>query len=300
VPPAIPTAAPPESVAVVGLGQIGASLLGALRLRLPGVRRIGVARRGEIAERALAEGLADEVGTDAAALSGADVVVLCTPVDAMRGWLERIRDGARPAPAVVTDAGSTKAWIVEQAEQVLGADRFVGGHPLAGRERSGYDAGDPALFEGAVWVLTPAGAEAAARIAPWAAAVEAIGASVVAMDPVRHDAAVAVVSHVPFAVSAALMRAAAGHAAWPDAQSLAATGFRDMTRVAGGDPAMYAAITETNAAAMLDALAAVERELRGLRDVLRAPGTAQAWFAQARDARAAWLEGRERAGRPVR
>jgi prephenate dehydrogenase len=297
MPAVIPSADPPGAVAVVGLGHIGASLLGALRQDLPAVVRIGVARRQEIADRALADGLADAAGTGAALLARADVVVLCTPVDAMPGWLEAIRETA-PGP-VVTDAASTKAWIAARAAEIVGPGRFVGGHPIAGRETSGYDAAVPGLFRGAAWVLTPARDADAVLVAPWAAALRAIGARVVVMDPAAHDAALALVSHVPFALSAALMRAAAAHPTWPEGAAIAATGFRDMTRIAGGDPAMYAAISATNAAAMLEVLDHVERQLRELRAVLEAPATAQAWYAVARDARAAWYERRASAGWPV-
>lgn len=297
-PPAIPPADPPRSVAVVGLGHIGVSLLLALRDRLPHVRRIGVARRAEIAERVRADGLVQEAATDATALRDADVVVLCTPVDAMTGWFEAVARDA--SETVVTDAGSTKAWIAERGAAILG-DRFTGGHPLAGRERSGYDAGEPGLFDGATWVLTPASDAAAERIAPWAAVIEALGARVEVMDPATHDAAMALVSHLPFALSAALVRAATAHPRWEQGRWLAATGFRDMARIAGGDPAMYAAVTVTNAGPMLDVLDSVERELRSVRALLESgDATAAAeYFREARDARAEWVADRARTGRPV-
>ncbi|HET9051308.1 MAG TPA: prephenate dehydrogenase/arogenate dehydrogenase family protein [Candidatus Dormibacteraeota bacterium] len=294
----IPDSAPPATVGVVGLGLIGASLLGALRTHLPAVRRLAVARREEIAGRAVADGLAHEAGGRVDILSGADVVVLCTPVDAMPGWIASI--GEAVPGALVTDGGSTKAWIEARARELLGPGRFVGGHPLAGREQSGYDAADPGLFEGALWVLTPGDDASAERAGPWAAAVRALGAEVVTLDAAAHDAALAVASHIPFALSAALMRAAARDPAWRDG-ALAATGFRDMVRVAGGDPAMYAAITATNAGPMLAVLDALQSEIDGLRAVLSGtPEDARAWFAAARDARAAWLSARARSGRPVR
>ena len=194
---------PPRSVAVVGLGLIGASLLAALRARLPEVRRIGVARRPEIAHRALADGLCDEAGSGAELLAGGEVVVLCTPVDAMEGWLAAC---AEHAPAtLVTDCGSTKGWVVERGAALLGEARFLGGHPMAGRERSGYDAAEPGLFTGCTWVVTPARPGDLAGFAPWLAVIDALGAHLEVLDAATHDAAVAAISHVPFALSAALL-----------------------------------------------------------------------------------------------
>lgn len=288
---------PPRSVAVVGLGLIGASLLAALRDRLPATRRIGIVRRPEIARRALAEGLCDEAGGGAELLAHAEVVVLCTPVDAMEPWL---RACAAEAPrSLVTDCGSTKAWLVERAAAVLGEGRFLGGHPMAGRESSGYDAAEAGLFAGCTWVVTPRGGADLIAFAPWLAVIEALGAHLEVMDAATHDAAVATISHLPFALSAALVRAAADDPAWPVARRLAASGFRDMARLAGGDPAMYAAISRTNAAAVLAALDRLEAELGALRALLGSGDGGEAWDAAAREVRRGWLDERAATGRPV-
>jgi prephenate dehydrogenase len=290
-------AGPPGSVAVVGLGLIGASLLAALRERLPAVRRIGVARRPETARRALDDGLCDAAGTGPELLAGAGVAVLCTPVDAMEGWLRLCAATAPETP--VTDCGSTKAWVCERGAALLGEGRFLGGHPMAGRERSGYEAADAGLFAGCTWVVTPRREADLAGFAPWLAVVEALGAHLEVLDPATHDAAVAAVSHLPFALSAALVHAAAAGPAWPAAQRLAASGFRDMARLAGGDPAMYAAIARTNPAAMLGALDLLEAELGTLRGLLEGGEGGREWFAAARELRSAWLAGRAAAGRAV-
>ncbi len=291
-------AAPPGGVAVVGLGLIGASLLAALRERLPGVRRTGVARRAETARRALDDGLCDAAGTGAELLAGVEVVVLCTPVDAMEDWLRRC---AETAPeALVTDCGSTKAWVCERGAALLGEGRFLGGHPMAGRESSGYDAAEAGLFAGCTWVVTPRREADLDAFAPWLAVVEAVGAHLEVLDAATHDAAVAAISHLPLALSAALVRAAAAGPAWPAAQRLAASGFRDMARLAGGDPGMYAAIARTNPAAMLGVLDLLLAELDMLREVLESGEGGREWFAAARELRAGWLAGRAVAGRPVR
>ena len=287
----------PQAVAVVGLGLIGASLCRALRERLPDMGIVGVTRRVETAEKAMNDGICDLAGTTSDLLRHVDLAVLCTPVDGMPFWLEQC--AAYPG-LLVTDTGSTKQWVVEQAARRVEKGRFLGGHPMAGRERSGYDAAESALFDGCTWVLTPTTADQQDSFAPWVAAVRTLGATVEVMDAAEHDRTVAWISHLPFALSAALVRAAAAAPEWGDGQRLAASGFRDMARLAGGDPEMYAAIVSSNAPAILDALNALTKELERLARTVRKPETAQAYFATAQQLRTAWLSERAEQGRPVR
>jgi len=281
---------------VVGLGLIGASLCRALREKLPDMGIVGIARREEISERAMEDGTCDLAGTTPDLLRHADVAVLCTPVSAMPRWVELC---AGYPELLVTDCGSTKQWIVEQAAQRIDPDRFLGGHPMAGREKIGYDAADATLFKGCSWVFTPTDSRHLDRFKPWVECVEALGAVVDVMDAAVHDRTVAWISHLPFALSAALVRATAGAPEWEAGRRLAASGFRDMARLAGGDPAMYGAIVETNAPAMLDALAALTRELERMARTVRKPEAAAAYFATAQQIRAAWLAEREEQGRPL-
>lgn len=287
----------PQAVAVVGLGLIGASLCRALRERLPDMGIVGVTRSVETAERAMNDGICDLAGTTPDLLRHADLAVLCTPVDAMAYWLEQ---SAKYPGLLVTDTGSTKQWIVEEAGRRMERGAFLGGHPMAGREQSGYDAADATLFDGCTWVLTPTLPEQQEAFTPWVSAVRALGANVEVMDAAEHDRTVAWISHLPFALSAALVRSASSAPVWGDAQRLAASGFRDMARLAGGDPDMYAAIVHTNQSAILDALAALVKELDRLARTVRKPETAEAYFATARQLRAEWLSDRAEQGRPVR
>lgn len=248
---------------------------------------VGVARREETARRAEAARACHYAGTEAALLAGCDFVVLCTPVDVMPQWMSRI---AEVAPkALVTDCGSTKQWVVEQAARYLGPQRFLGGHPMAGKESSGFDAAEAALFAGCVWVLTPNPGVDLDAFAPWIAAVRELGARPVLLEPAVHDTAVAWVSHLPFVLSAALVRAAGGDPSWPIAGRLAAGGFRDLSRLAGGDAAMYAAIVRTNDAALRRALDGCEAQLAQLRRLLDDGGDVCGWFAEAASVRRLWL-----------
>jgi prephenate dehydrogenase len=163
---------------------------------------------------------------------------------------------------VVTDVGSVKGPIC--AAVVDG--RFCGGHPMAGSELDGLEGADGSLFEGAVWVLTPTPGTTDATFATVARVVSDLGAEVVAVPPERHDALVAVVSHVPHLTAAALMTVADQRAEEHAALlRLAAGGFRDMTRIAAGHPAMWLDICAENRTAIVDALDALLDRLRGLR-----------------------------------
>jgi prephenate dehydrogenase len=295
--PAAGAAVTPASVAVVGLGLIGGSLCRALRRRLPATRLVGITRNPATVERALRTGVCDQAGAGEELLARAEIAVICTPVDAMPHWLAAC--AAASPDLLVTDVGSTKSWVVDAAARLL-PGRFLGGHPMAGSERSGWDAADPELFTGCTWVLTPAAPGLPERFAPWRATLEALGAHVAVLDPATHDAAAALISHLPFTVSAALMRATAADPAWETAGWwLAAGGMRDMSRLSGGDPAMEAAILQTNTQPVLAALDGLLTELAGVRSALADPDRLPEWFGAARAHHEAWVARREQAGRPI-
>lgn len=285
-----------ERVAVLGLGLMGASLGLALRERGLAREVAGYDAAADVSERAYARGaITARRGTAAEAVEDCDLVALAAPVMAMRGLLAEIGP-LLAAGAVVTDLGSTKRAVVGWAGELLPApERFVGGHPMAGRERSGPEAAEAALFEGCAWCLTPTedtDPEALARVTALAAA---LGARPVVLDADRHDAAVAAASHLPLAAAAALTLTATENGPWADAGALAAGGFRDTTRVASGDPRMARDICLTNGGALVPLLDAYIRRLGQLRDAIqRGEGEAiERVFAGAKAARDGWLAARE-------
>ena len=243
----VPTMQAPP-VGVVGLGQLGGSLAAALLAAGREVRGWDV----------------DPAAREAAAARGvritrelAGVVVLAVPLPVMAAALDDL--DVDPA-ATVTDLGSVKVPVLGSVGGALGG-RFVGGHPMAGTERSGHAATDPGLFRGARWALC---LEPGTELPRWLRAAEVAldaGAQVVPVTAAEHDDAVAVVSHVPHLLAAALAAAAGG--AGPLALSLAAGSFRDGTRVIGSDPAFVTAMVEGNAgptaAALTRVLAQLER-----------------------------------------
>jgi len=242
---------------VVGLGLIGGSL--GLALRRAGWHVTGNDADAQTAARALEVGAVDVVGADA----GAAVTFIATPVGSV---VRAARSALACGDGVVTDVGGVKAGVVA----AVGDPRFIGGHPMAGSERDGLDGADADLFTGAAWVLTPTTTDPEA-LALVHNTVSALGADVVAVDPDRHDAIVAVVSHVPHLTAAALMEVAAGHAEQHGALlRLAAGGFRDMTRIAAGHPGIWPDVCSDNAGAITEVLDELVRELVRLRNVVAA------------------------------
>jgi len=265
------TAGPPERIAFLGFGLIAGSIARALAAGAGGLPRpvlVGWSPSNNGPEAAVRDGvLAAATAEPADALEGADLVVIGAPPIETTRLVEVLGGPLRHAlfkNAVVTDVASTKAGILAAANAA--GLRFVGGHPMAGREVAGYANAAADLFAGRPWVLVPGAAAdtAALECVAWVAA--ACGARPLTMDATAHDAAAAAISHLPLVVAAALAEAVAGggtgRAGWPAAAPLAASGWRDMTRLARGDTRMGAGIAATNAVP----LAAGLRELRGVLD----------------------------------
>ena len=243
---------------VVGTGLIGGSI--ALGLRTRGWYVSGVDSDGERARKALEQGVIDAIDDDRVA----EVVFVATPAAAVAGVARRIlADDGRRSDAVVTDVSGVKTAIVDEADH----PRFIGGHPMAGSEQIGLHGADPDLFEGAVWVLTPTAATDLASFDRLKGVVMSLGADILVLSPDDHDRLVAVVSHVPHLVAATLMNAASEGAEHDGALlRLAAGGFRDMTRVAAGQPSIWPDICADNSGAIVDALDALVNELGAMRD----------------------------------
>ncbi|NLE75341.1 MAG: prephenate dehydrogenase [Chloroflexi bacterium] len=242
-----------RQVTVVGLGLMGGSLAAALVGRRACAAVIGVARRAEMAQEALARGYVDRASNDLAqGLRDADLVVLAAPVRAILSLLPRVGQAAKPG-AVVLDLGSTKRAVCQTMAALPPALQPVGGHPMCGRERSGLQAAQPELYQGAPFVLCPL-----ERTAPWALALaeelaEAVGARPLRLAADRHDRLVGAVSHLPYLLACGLVHQvmAVGQQdalAW----EVAASGFRDASRLATSDETMMLDILLTNRDAVLE------------------------------------------------
>jgi len=249
-------------LAFLGLGQIGGSIARAAAEGGFATRISAWTPGGTGPDAARADGV-DAAATAAEAIEGADLIVLAAPPQACLDLLDGLAGSwsAGLAPdAVITDVASTKAAITARARD-LGL-RFVGSHPMAGREASGYAAADAGLFRDRPWVIVPATPPDPAAEARVHALVAACGGRPLTMTAEEHDAAVAAISHLPLVVSAALVEAMTRAPGWPAAAALAAGGWASMTRLARGDAAMGAGIVATNRAA----IAARLRELRAVLD----------------------------------
>lgn len=243
---------------VVGLGLIGGSLCVALRER--GWLVSGDDKDAQRVTEALERGLISAAGIDAES----QVTFVAVPVTAISLQVQRALDATS---GIVTDVGSVKAVVT----QTITDPRFIGGHPMAGSELEGLDGADGELFTGAVWVLTPTPTTSDEAFATVASIVNDLGAEVVGLDPVRHDELVAIVSHVPHLTAATLMGVAGSRATEHAALlRLAAGGFRDMTRIASGHPAIWLDICAENRPAIISTLSAL---IDGLSDMRTAVDT---------------------------
>ena len=253
-----------QTLAIVGVGLLGGSVAKAARAAALARTVVGVGRDAARLERALSDGALDRATTDLdAGVRGADFVLLAAPVLAIEALLERVWRAA-PDGATLTDVGSTKAGIVRRGE-ALAAGRplaFVGSHPMAGSEQSGYGVARADLFEGATVLVTPTDRTEPRALKAVTGFWEALGARVSALDPEAHDRAVAAISHLPHAVADALMDAVARFA--PEALEFAARGFKDTTRIAASDPDMWADIFLANRTALGASLGAFRQALAAL------------------------------------
>ncbi|HKL77542.1 MAG TPA: prephenate dehydrogenase/arogenate dehydrogenase family protein, partial [Gammaproteobacteria bacterium] len=199
-------------------------------------------------------------------VAGADMVVVAVPVGSFHAVLEAARPGLAPH-AVVTDVGSVKAPVVEDAAAVLGAGGpvFVGGHPIAGTADSGVEAAVAGLFHGALCVLTPADEAPAAAQERVAALWRAVGSEVVTMTPAEHDRILAVTSHLPHMLAFSLIRTFGELGDCDRFSQFASGGFRDLTRIAGSDAVMWRDIALTNAQPLLEMIDRFEGQLNQLR-----------------------------------
>ena len=241
-------------VTIVGVGLIGGSIGLALRARKLAARVIGVGRSAASLAEAKRLGAVTETTTDLpAAAAAADIVVVTTGVASIPGLLDAVDRAVRPG-TLLTDAGSTKASIVTAWEKRRRSrrGRFVGGHPLAGSHRRGPAAAAADLFTGRVTVVTPGKATPSADVEDVGAFWAALGATVFTMPPKEHDRLLAATSHAPHVLAAALAAATP-----PEARPLTAGGWRDTTRIAGGDPDLWADILLDNAPAVAKALSRI-------------------------------------------
>lgn len=260
----------PETITIIGLGLMGGSLALALR-EAEGpwqqARIIGVSRNPATLDAARAAGAIHAGTSDLAdGVRGADLIVLAAPVRAILRQIPEVGRHSRPG-ALVLDLGSTKAAICAALAALPAGLQPVGGHPMCGKEVAGFAAAEAGLYRGKTFVLCPLPRTAPEALDRAVALVNAIGARPVIADPAAHDRAAAAISHLPYAAAVALVNAVAA-AGDPLAWQLAASGFRDTTRLAASDVDMMLDILLTNRAAVLDWLGELQGQLADLKGAL--------------------------------
>jgi len=252
------------TVAILGPGLIGGSIALALAERGLARRLMIYARSPRALDEIRTAGVdAELTGNPSEAVSEADVVILCVPIEAMAGLVKEFRDALKPT-ALVTDVGSVKGSVDRDLAPLL-EDRalWIGSHPMAGSEQGGFSAARPDLFEGAAIIVTPTRhtVQAAEQRAEqfW----KALGGRIFTFGPETHDRYVAQISHLPHLMAAALVCQASD-----EALDLAAGGFRDTTRVASGSPDLWTEILSANGAAVAFQLRKLIKQLTKLQTAL--------------------------------
>ncbi|HEY3062835.1 MAG TPA: prephenate dehydrogenase [Chloroflexota bacterium] len=283
----------PNRVAILGTGLIGSSIGLALRAARPSVQIAGYDASGDHLRRAQSVKAIDRRGSLRDALADADLVVISTPVGAMKALFEEIGP-LLPVDALVIDTGSTKAQVLRWAAELLpNGVRFIGSHPMAGKTEVGPDAADAKLFQGAVWCLVPLPTAPRDAIDDAVRLVESFGAAPYFLDADEHDGLVASVSHLPYLMSVALIGHLGRERSWRETASLAAGGFAYTTHLTDSDPQMFADIARTNRDNLVRRLDLYVDELLALREAIAgdAPDLKER-FEAARGLHADWLAGR--------
>ena len=283
-----------RSVAIIGLGLIGSSIARAVREALPAVRLSGFDADADIRARARELGFLDSLPDDAkAAVEGAELVILCVPVGAM-GAAARAIAPALAEGAIVSDVGSSKTAVADQLREALPNAIIIPGHPIAGTENSGPEAGFAALFRGRWCILTPEGDAPPEAVERLSAFWTALGARVEVMDARQHDLTLAVTSHLPHLIAFTIVGTARELENVTEGEVIkySAGGFRDFTRIAASNPTMWRDIFLSNKDAVLDVLDRFRGDLSGLEQAIRNDdGEAlHDWFSRTRAIRRAIID----------
>lgn len=246
-------------IGIIGLGLIGGSL--GLDLRDRGHTILGVSRKESTCQRAIARGVVDQANTHLSLVSEATVIFICTPIGLIYDTLEQLKPFLKPE-TLITDVGSVKTPIVEQCSTIW--DNFIGGHPMAGTAAQGIEAAQKNLFDNAPYVITPTESTPSDSINTLETIAHSLGSIIYRCSPENHDQAVAWISHLPVMVSASLIAACLGETN-PQirqlAQQLASSGFRDTSRVGGGNPELGMMMAKYNQTALLNSLTAYRQQL---------------------------------------
>jgi prephenate dehydrogenase len=260
-----------RKITIIGVGLLGGSIGLAVKRRRLAREVAGFVRRRASLRDCEKAGAVDYATTDLlAAVSNADLVILCTPLAQMRSLAEQFRPALKRG-AVVTDVGSVKAGVLRELESLVqkSGGHFVGSHPMAGAEKTGVAAARADLFENAVCVVTPTGKTSKAAQRKVSRFWKSVGSRVLELPAETHDALVSRSSHLPHTVAASLANLVLNPANPKHQSALCATGFRDTTRIASGSPEMWRDIALSNRKNLAKSLGAFISELQKFQRTLK-------------------------------
>jgi prephenate dehydrogenase len=280
-----------NKVCIVGVGLIGGSLAKAIIHSKQATHVVGFGRDTQRLQAAQKSGVITDYTTDMKeALDGADMVVIATPVGSFESILKSIQLHV-DASTVITDVGSTKASVIKVVESVFGSlpSNFVPAHPIAGKEKSGFEASDGDLFVGRKVIITPTESSSAEAVEAVKSIWQATGATVDMMSAASHDELLGMTSHLPHMLAFSIMNYLISQN--PSAGLYAAGGFRDFSRIASGDPIMWRDICLNNKEAIVKHIRGYRDTLDNLIDVIEDENTTaiEALFRDAKSTRDQWL-----------
>lgn len=278
-----------QKILIVGLGLIGGSIALALQ-KSPQNIVVGFDTNKQTLQSAKVLGVVHETTTNPEeAIQEADICIFATPVNATLQWMERLKTWQVKPDLIVTDTGSTKGLIMQQAEQLRAHGiTFIGGHPMAGSHKSGILAAKPILFENAYYMLTPLSDESERNIALLYDLLKLTNAKLMVVNANEHDHMTSIVSHFPHIIAASLVHQLSDeNEVNPLTKQLAAGGYRDMTRIAASNPQMWSDIVQQNKRHILEQLHRWQREMNRVEQIIERDREAEikAFFANAKDFR---------------
>jgi prephenate dehydrogenase len=259
-----------DKITIIGMGLIGTSLGLALKsIGLKDVQLVGIDLERSRSNKAHKMGAIDKVeGNIPSAVQDAEIVFIATPVGAMKDVMETIAHRLKEG-ALVTDTGGTKRDVLQWAKETLPSKvDFVGGHPMAGKETPGPENASADLFQGKAYCIVPSAGASQKGVRVLMDLVSSFGAKPYFIDPGEHDSFVAAVSHLPFIASAALVGCTSKSPQWDDISKLASSGFRDVTRLASGDPTMHRDVCMTNRESITYWIGEMIRELERIKVIV--------------------------------
>jgi cyclohexadieny/prephenate dehydrogenase len=287
-----------ERVALIGLGLIGSSLAWAMRRGGLAGTIVGGAQSRKTCDKALELGFVDAAGTDlGAAAEGADLVVVCTPISAYVGVGRVFAPFLKPG-AIVSDVGSVKTAVIRDLAPLMPTGvHFVPAHPVAGTEHSGPESGFAELFDGRWCILTPPAGTDQQAVERVAELWRRCGSQLEIMDPVHHDAVLAITSHLPHLIAYTIVGTATHleEATQKEVVKFSASGFRDFTRIAASDPIMWRDIFLNNREAVLEMLGRFNEDLTALQRAIRwgEGEKLEEWFTRTRAIRRGIIEAKQ-------